>query len=81
VARFCEKISNQKYQFGQILEGLAMEDVGLLYDHWFYSTAIWYTLWSFGIFYGYIFGIRFPVLVCCTIENLATLLTMPIIHI
>jgi hypothetical protein len=30
-----------------------------------YFTAIWYILWSFGIF--------FPVLVCCAEKNLATL--------
>jgi hypothetical protein len=50
-----------------------MEDVGILYVHLVYFTAIgnithiaiWYILWSFGIF--------FPVLVCCTKKNLATL--------
>jgi hypothetical protein len=25
--------SNQKFQFGKILEGLAMEDVGIFYGH------------------------------------------------
>jgi hypothetical protein len=25
--------SNQKFKFGQILEGLALEDVGLFYGH------------------------------------------------
>jgi hypothetical protein len=30
--------SNQKSQFGKLLEGLAMEDVGIF-------IAIWYILW------------------------------------
>jgi hypothetical protein len=42
--------SKQKSQFGQILEGLAMEDVGicmlwlfgLLYGYWGYFMGIWY---------------------------------------
>jgi hypothetical protein len=40
--------SNQKSQFGQILEGLAMEDVGIFYCHLVYFTVIWYILWLFG---------------------------------
>jgi hypothetical protein len=48
----------------QIL-GLAVEDVGIFYRHLVYFTAIWYTLWTFGMF--------FPVLVCCTKKNLASL--------
>jgi hypothetical protein len=61
--------SNQKSQFGLILEALAMEDVGIFYVHLGYFTAIWYILWSFGIFYGhlvyfvviwYIFPVFFP---------------------
>jgi hypothetical protein len=39
---------------------------GLFYGHWKYFMAIWYILWSFGIFV--------PVLVSCTKKNLATLL-------
>jgi hypothetical protein len=35
------------------------------YGHLVYFTAIWSILWLFGIF--------FPVLVCCTKKNLATL--------
>jgi hypothetical protein len=46
--------SNQKSQFWLILEGLAMEDVGIFYDHLVYFTAIWYIMWPFGIFYGYL---------------------------
>jgi hypothetical protein len=60
----------------KILQGLAMDDVaifydhfGLFYGHWKYFMAIWNILWSFGIF--------FPVLVCCTKKNLATLPTRP----
>jgi hypothetical protein len=45
--------SNQK-KFGQILEYLGMEDVGIFYDHLEYFTAIWYILRPFGIFYGHL---------------------------
>jgi hypothetical protein len=44
--------SNQKYQFG-ILQCLGMENVGIFYDHFKYFTAIWYTLWPFGIVFGH----------------------------
>jgi hypothetical protein len=47
------------------LEGLAMENLGIFYDHLVYFTAVENILWSFGIF--------FPVLVFCTEKNLATL--------
>jgi hypothetical protein len=63
--------SNQKSNFWSILEGLAMEDVGifgpfcLFYGQMIHFMSIWYILWSF----WYIF----PVLVCCTEKNLATL--------
>jgi hypothetical protein len=46
--------SNQKSRFGLILEGLAMDDVGMFYGHLVYFMAIWYILWLFGIFYGYL---------------------------
>jgi hypothetical protein len=49
----------------------AMKVVFKFYGHFVYFTAIWYILGQFGIFCGY-FGI-FPVLVCCTKKNLATL--------
>jgi hypothetical protein len=39
--------SNQKYRFGYILEGLAMEDVGIFYGHLVYFTAI-------GVFCGHL---------------------------
>jgi hypothetical protein len=32
--------SIQKYQFGKILEGLAMEDVGIFYDQMVYFMAV-----------------------------------------
>jgi hypothetical protein len=44
--------SNQKYKFGKILEGLAMEDVGYIlwtlgpfYGILLYFIGIWYSLW------------------------------------
>jgi hypothetical protein len=40
--------SNKKYQFGKILEGLAMEDVGIFYGHLVYFMAIWSILWPSG---------------------------------
>jgi hypothetical protein len=40
---------NQKSKFGDILEGLGMENVVKLYDHFEYFTAMWYILWQFGI--------------------------------
>jgi hypothetical protein len=38
----------------KILNGLAMEDVGILYGHLVGLTAKWYSLWPFGIYYGYL---------------------------
>jgi hypothetical protein len=53
--------SNQKYQFGYILEGLRMENAGIFYGHLGYFTVIWHILWPFGnvlgsfdIFYGHL---------------------------
>jgi hypothetical protein len=56
--------SNQKSQFGQILEGLAMADVGIctavlstlrpndtFYGHLVHFVVIWYIFSSFGILY------------------------------
>jgi hypothetical protein len=31
-----------------------MEDVGKLYGHLVYFTAIWYILWPLGTFHGYL---------------------------
>jgi hypothetical protein len=47
-----------------------MEGAGILHAHLVYFMAIWYILWPFGIFYGYLVYI-FPILVCCTKKNLA----------
>jgi hypothetical protein len=61
------------------LEALAMEDVCIF-------TAILSILCPKGIHYGHLvhfltFGIFFPVLVCCTEKNLATLiLTVATVH-
>jgi hypothetical protein len=48
-----------------------MEDVGIFYVIFVYFTSVWYTLWPFGIFYGYL--VIFSVLVWCTKKNLAIL--------
>jgi hypothetical protein len=40
----------QKSNFGNILEGLGMDNVGIFYCHLVYFIAIWYIL-PFGIFY------------------------------
>jgi hypothetical protein len=71
------------------LDGLSTEDFGIFYGHLAYFMAIWYILWPFGIFYGHLvyfmaiwyilwqLGIFFPVLECCTLKNLATVLSLP----
>jgi hypothetical protein len=46
--------SNKKSHFGEILEGLAIEYVGIFYGHLVYFTTLWYILWPFGIFYGHL---------------------------
>jgi hypothetical protein len=53
---------------------------GLLYGHLVYFVAVWYVIWLFAIYfsrfgflYGYLIYI-FPILVCCTKKNLATLI-------
>jgi hypothetical protein len=50
--------SNQKSNLGEILEGLAMENVGIFYVYFVYFTAIGNILWSFGIFCGHL--VYFP---------------------
>jgi hypothetical protein len=50
-------LSNQKSHFGEILEGLAKEDVCIFYCHSVYCRVIWYILWPF----LYIFCIFFPI--------------------
>jgi hypothetical protein len=66
--------SNQKSHYCWRLECLAMNDVVKFSGHSVYFTAISYNLWPFFIFCGH-FGIFFPVLVCCTKKNLATLIS------
>jgi hypothetical protein len=46
--------SNQKSQFGKILKGLAMEDVGIFYGHFVYMLAKLYTLWPLGKYCGHL---------------------------
>jgi hypothetical protein len=72
---FCQMVYFQTKNpaLWKILEGLVMEGDGMFHGHWVYFTAnwyivcmaIWYILWPFGKF--------FPVWVCCTKKNLATL--------
>jgi hypothetical protein len=66
--------SNQKSQFGQILEGLAMEDAGIF-------LAMWSIFRPFGVFddtleYFVVIWYVFSVLVYCATKNLATLFRM-----
>jgi hypothetical protein len=64
--------SNQKSNFGYILEGLRNENVVIFYSHLEYLTAIGFILWQSGKFSGQlVYFFRF--LVCCTKKNLATL--------
>jgi hypothetical protein len=44
-----------------------------------YFMSIWSILWAFDVWYGhgYLVYTYFPVLVCCTKKNLATLLKSP----
>jgi hypothetical protein len=35
-------------------EGLAIEDVGILYGHLVFFAATWYIYWAFGLFYGHL---------------------------
>jgi hypothetical protein len=49
-----------------------MEDVGVFYFHLIHFMTIWYR-YLVAIWRIYVFGIFFPVLVCCTTKNLATL--------
>jgi hypothetical protein len=56
-----------------------MVDVGIVYVQLVFFIAIWYILWLFGTFYGYLvyifwlFGTFSPILVCYSKKNLATL--------
>jgi hypothetical protein len=44
--------SKQKSKFGKILEGLAMEDVGIFYGHLVHFTVFCYILLTSGIVFG-----------------------------
>jgi hypothetical protein len=44
--------SNQKSKFGKILEGLAMEDVGIFYGHLVHFMVFCYILLTLGIVRG-----------------------------
>jgi hypothetical protein len=46
--------SNQKSQFGKILDGLVMENVGVFYVHLVYFTSFGNILCPFGIFCGHL---------------------------
>jgi hypothetical protein len=62
----------KNHNLGVFLEGLGMESVGIYYALLVYCTAIWYTyLGSFCIFV--VIWYIFPVLLCFTQKNLATL--------
>jgi hypothetical protein len=50
--------SNQKSQFWQILEVLAMEESGIFYCHLVNFPAIWYSLWNFDALCGHL--VYFP---------------------
>jgi hypothetical protein len=50
-----------------------MEDIGVLYAYLVYLLPFGLFFGHFGIFYGYIFGIFFTILVFCTKKNLAAL--------
>jgi hypothetical protein len=45
-------LSNQKSKFGLILEGFAMQDVGIFYGHLVHFTVFCYILWTVGIVRG-----------------------------
>jgi hypothetical protein len=64
--------SNQKSKFGSILEGLAMEDYGILYGLFVHFTVFCYILSTFGIVRSNLVHF-FPFLVFCTKKNLAAL--------
>jgi hypothetical protein len=55
--------SNQKSQFGLILVGLGMENLGIFYNHLVYFTVVGIMLWPFGIFCGHlVYFSRFGIL-------------------
>jgi hypothetical protein len=70
----CESHQRCQMVYFQTKKGLAMEDIGMFYGHLVYFTAVWYiTYVAFGIYFVVIWYV-FPVLVCCTEKNPATLM-------
>jgi hypothetical protein len=65
--------SDQKSQFGHILEDLRMENVVVYSGNLEYFTTLGYILWAFG---NFVVGIFSPTLVYCTKKNLATQILM-----
>jgi hypothetical protein len=65
--------SNQKPQFGLILEGLGIKNVGIFYDHLEYVMAICYNLWRFDLVCHHLVYFL-PFWYIWTKKNLATLL-------
>jgi hypothetical protein len=66
-------------KYGRVLQSKML---AYFYGHLVYFTAIWYTLWSFGIYFPVLVHYKanfvviwyiFSVLVCCSTKNLATL--------
>jgi hypothetical protein len=57
-------VSNQKSQFGYILEGLAMDDTGIFYSNSVYFMALWYILWTL---------VYFVVILCTNIPRFGIL--------
>jgi hypothetical protein len=66
VAHSCQMV----YFYTFIYWSIGIENLGIFYYHWEYSTAIRYILWPFRIFW--VVWYVFPVLVCWSKKNLAT---------
>jgi hypothetical protein len=68
--------ADQKYQFLYIFEAQGMENFGICYTLWYSSGRLVYTLYGYLVDFVVIccVGPYFPILVCCTKKNLATLM-------
>jgi hypothetical protein len=64
---------NQKSQFGKIFQGLRLENDDIFYGHLEYFADIWVILLTFGTICARL--VIFPVLVSCTMNDLATLVS------
>jgi hypothetical protein len=62
----------QKSQFGHILEGLGIKNVGTFYCNFEYCTSIWYIYYYVGVYFDH-FVYFPPILVYLTDKNLAAL--------